>query len=108
IGRESLDGEEAENRLAELLGYQHAGRGASKAEHWGIPGLLWIEQGAAQELREAVGHATDHLRGALNESLGEVAASGGDELLGAVEAQRNELLTEAGGRPRGVYKEALD
>lgn len=108
IGRESLDGEEAENRLAELLGYQHAGRGASRAEHWGIPGLLWIEQGAAQELREAVGHATDHLRGALNESLGEVAASGGDELLGTVEAQRNELLTDASGRPRGAYKDALD
>ncbi|HRP96119.1 MAG TPA: AAA family ATPase [Rhodocyclaceae bacterium] len=108
IGREALDGEEAETRLAELLGYQHAGRGASKAEHWGIPGLLWIQQGAAHELRDAVGHATDHLRSALEASLGEVAASGGDELLAAVEAQRNELLTEAGGRPRGAYKDALE
>lgn len=108
LGRENLDGEEAENRLAELLGYQHAGRGASKAEHWGIPGLLWIQQGEAHALRDAVGHATDHLRNALNQSLGEVAASGGDDLLASVEARRNELLTESGGRPRGVYKEALE
>ncbi|MFN3987101.1 MAG: AAA family ATPase [Rhodocyclaceae bacterium] len=108
LGREHLDGEEAENRLAELLGYQHAGRGASKAEHWGIPGLLWIQQGEAHALRDAVGHATDHLRNALNQSLGEVAASGGDELLASVEARRNELLTESGGRPRGAYKEALE
>lgn len=108
IGGETLDGEEAENRLAALLGFQHAGRGASKAEHWGIPGLLWIEQGGAQALREAVGHAGDHLRGALEGALGEVAASGGDALLATVEAQRAELLTEAGGRPRGAYKEALE
>lgn len=108
IGSETLDGEEAENRLAALLGFQHAGRGASKAEHWGIPGLLWIEQGGAQALREAVGHAGDHLRGALERALGEVAASGGDALLATVETQRAELLTEAGGRPRGAYKEALE
>lgn len=108
IGSHRLDGAEAEDRLAELLGFLHAGKGASRAEHWGIPGLLWIQQGAAHELRDAVGHATDHLRSALNESLGEVAASGGDELLAAVQAQRAELLTEAGGRPRGAYKEALD
>lgn len=108
IGRETLDGEEAENRLAELLGFQHAGRGASKAEHWGIPGLLWIQQGAAHALRDALGHAADHLRSALEAALGEVAASGGDALLAAVEAQRSELLTEAGGRPRGLYKDALE
>src|SRR5690606_23872521 len=70
--------------------------------------LLWIEQGAAQEVHEAIGHATDHLRSALNASLGEVAASGGDELLADVEVQRNELLTRVDGRPRGAYKEALD
>lgn len=102
-----LDGTEAEDALAELFGFRHAGKGASKAEHWGIPGLLWIEQGAAQQLREAVTHAADHLRAALEESLGAVASSGGDELVAAVEAARNELLTAAAGKPRGAYAEAL-
>lgn len=106
IGPRRLDGMEAENHLASLLGFEHAGKGASKAEHWGIPGLLWIEQGAGAELRAAVANAADHLRSALNESLGEVASSGGDEVLASVEAMRNELLTPASGAPRGPFAEA--
>lgn len=103
-----LDGAEAEDHLAELLGFQHAGKGASKAEHWGIPGLLWIQQGGAQDIRESIGHATDHLRSALDTTLGEVASSGGDEVLAKVEALRNELLTAATGKPRGPYQQAFE
>jgi hypothetical protein len=58
----------AEDHLAELLGFAFAGKGASKAEHRGIPGLLWIEQGSAQAVRDAVGHAAGHLQRALNGS----------------------------------------
>ena len=107
-GSQHLDGVEAEDHLAELLGFQHAGKGVSKAEHWGIPGLLWIQQGSAQDLREPVGHATDHLRSVLNTSLGEIASSGGDEVLAKVEALRNELLTATTGKPRGAYQQALE
>lgn len=107
-GATHLDGAEAEDHLAGLLGFEHAGKGASKAEHWGIPGLLWIQQGSAQDIREPVDHATDHLRTALNASLGEVASSGGDEVLATVQALRNELLTAASGKPRGAYQEAIE
>ncbi|MCL5059734.1 MAG: AAA family ATPase [Candidatus Thermoplasmatota archaeon] len=107
-GSQQLDGVEAEDHLAELLGFQHAGKGASKAEHWGIPGLLWIRQGGAQDIHEPVGHATGHLRTALNASLGEVASSGGDEVLAKVEALRNDLLTATTGKPRGAYQQALE
>jgi hypothetical protein len=106
-GSRRLDGAEAEDHLADLLGFRYAGRGASAAEHWGIPGLLWIPQGGAQEVRESVTHATDHLRKALNESLGEVASSGGDEVMASVEAKRNELLTPATGAVRGEYATAI-
>jgi AAA domain len=106
-GAQRMDGASAEDHLAELLGFQYAGKGASAAQHWGIPGLLWIQQGAGQDIKDPVAHATDHLRNALNESLGEVASSGGDEVLAAVEAQRNELLTPASGAPRGAYAEAI-
>ena len=106
-GAQRLDGALAEDHLAELLGFQYAGKGASAAQHWGIPGLLWIQQGSGQDIKDPVSHATDHLRTALNESLGEVASSGGDEVLAAVETQRNELLTPASGAPRGVYAEAI-
>lgn len=101
---EALNGDEAEERLAELLGFSHPGRGASKAEHWGIPGLLWIEQGAGHELRDAVEHAGHHLHTALGSELGEVASSSGDAILQAVETQKKALLTAATNRPSGEYK----
>ena len=106
-GGQRLESTEAEDRLAELLGFRHAGRGASQAEHWGIPGLLWISQGSAHEIREPLIHATDHLRRALDASLGEIASSHGDEVLARVEAERNALLTRSGGAPRDAYAEAL-
>lgn len=102
IAGRRLNGDEAEERLAELLGYQLPGRGASKAEYWGIPGLLWIEQGCGQDLREPVAHASGYLKSVLGESLGEVASSAGDEVIALVERERAVLLT-ATGRPTGVY-----
>ena len=106
-GPQQIDGALAEDHLVELLGFQYAGKGASAAQHWGIPGLLWIQQGAGQYIHDPVAHATDHLRNALNASLGEVASSGGDDVLATVETQRNELLTPACGAPRGALSDAL-
>lgn len=108
IGNRQMDGTDAEDHLAELLGFQHAGKGASKAEHWGIPGLLWIQQGSAQDIHDAVDHASDHLRTALNASLGEIASSGGDEVLATVQSLRNELLTATTNKPRGPWQEAIE
>lgn len=107
IGVQRLDGAAAEDHLAELLGFQYAGRGVSAAEHWGIPGLLWMQQGTAQDIKDAVVHATDHLRTALNASLGEVVSSGGDDVLASVEAARNALLTPAKDSPRGELAESI-
>ena len=107
FGSHQLDGAAAEDHLASLLGFQYAGRGASAAEHWGIPGLLWISQGMGHDIKDPVTHATSHLRTALNGVLGEVASSGGDEVLERVEAARNELQTPVTGTPRGPYVEAI-
>ena len=101
-----LDGEDAEHHLAEMLGFEFPGKGASKPEHWGIPGLLWIEQGTGQEIGAPVGNATDHLRKALDQSVGEVASSQGDDVMATVRELRNELLTAAG-RPRAAYAVAI-
>jgi DNA repair exonuclease SbcCD ATPase subunit len=107
FGARTLDGAEAEDFIAEQLGFAFAAKGSSKAEHWGIPGLLWMEQGGAQDVRAAVTHATDHLRTALNASLGEIAGGDGDDVTNEVERLRNELLTPSSDRPRGAYAEAL-
>ncbi len=108
IGARRLDGAEAEDHLATLLGFQHATKGASKAEHWGIPGLLWMAQGTAQDVRAPLTHATDHLRTVLNSAVSEVASSHGDQVIARVESARNELLTARTGKPTGAYLEALE
>lgn len=102
VGTESYSEDDAEEKLAELLGYQYPKRGASKAEHWGIPGLLWVEQGTGQDIEQAIEHAGDHLKSALNSMVGEVASSGGDDLIETVRSQRDTLLTGTG-KPRGDY-----
>lgn len=104
IDHQQLSGEEAEDALATMLGFQFPGKGASKAQHWGIPGLLWIEQGTGQDLREAVTNAGDHLKSALSASLGVISSTGGDEVIGEVEALRGVLLTKTG-KPTGEYAE---
>lgn len=103
IGSERYSGDEAEEKLTELLGYEQPPRGSSQEKHWGIPGLLWVEQGTGQDLKQSVEHAGDHLKSALNSLLGEVASTGGDEIINAVIARRSELLTGTG-RPRGDYE----
>lgn len=107
VGTRRLEGVEAEDALAERLGFQFALKGASREEHWGIPGLLWIEQGSAHAVRDAVVNAADHLRKALDESLGEVSASGGDEVVNQVRKWRDELLTGTG-KPKASFQKAID
>lgn len=104
-GAQRLQGAAAEDHLAALLGFQFADKGAARPEHGGIPGLLWIEQGAAQVLEEPVQHAAAHLQRALDEQLGGIAASGGDALLLRVRELRAELLT-ATGKPTGELDRA--
>ncbi|WP_368643357.1 AAA family ATPase [Castellaniella ginsengisoli] len=106
VGGRRFDGEAAEEKLAELLGYQFPGKGASKAQHWGVPGLLWIEQGEGQELRGPAAHASQYLKSALGDGLSDIASSTGDALIARVEAERAKLLT-ATGRPTGEYAEIL-
>lgn len=107
-GAQRLDGEEAENALAALLGFELPGRGQSKPDLAGIPGLLWIQQGDGQNLQEAAGHAGAHLREALTQLSGELASGDGDRLYERVAAERGALLDARNGRPKGVYKEAED
>lgn len=107
VDGQALENDEAEQHLCELLGFQLSSKGASRAEHWGIPGLLWIEQGTAHQIEPSVRFATDHLRTALQGSLGEVASTAGDDVLARVLAERAELMTDKTGRPRGAWAEAL-
>lgn len=103
VDGEHFSGDEAEDKLAELMGYSFAGRGASKPEHHGIPGLLWVQQGSIQEIQHPVEYAGQYLQSALGEELGAVASGSGDWLLAKVTALRGELLTKTG-RTTNDYK----
>jgi len=103
----SFDGEQAEEHLAQVLGFGYAAKGASKPDHWGIPGLLWIQQGEGHLVHDAVSHATDHLRTALESTLGAVASTGGDDVLASLRAKRDALLTAKGGLPKGQFAEVV-
>lgn len=99
-------GDEGEERLSNLLGYEYAGKGASQQKHWGIPGLLWVEQGSGQEIQGPVEFAGQHLKAALGGNLGEVTSSMGDALIDQVSKERSKLLTGTG-RPTGAYAQAI-
>ena len=80
---------------------------ATEDTELGLSGLLWVEQGSGQDLD--VSHARNHLHTALGSQTqggvaNSLAATGGDELLARLQAQRSELLTPAG-RPRPDYAE---
>ena len=107
-GARTLDGEDAEQYLAELLGFSFAGKGASRPEHWGIPGLLWIEQGQGHLIKSSVENAADHLRKALDASVGEVASTQGDALIAKVRTERDLLLTPSTDKPKGELKRVID
>lgn len=103
----AYSGDEADDMLADLLGFELPKRGASRPDQWGIPGLLWIDQGTGQEIQAPVEHAGQHLKAALGDNLGEVASSTGDELINRVTAERAKLLT-ATGKPTGDYGKTIE
>lgn len=104
--RENLDGEDAEDYLASLIGYSYARRGASRDDNWGIPGLLWVQQGAGQDVHAQVEHADSHLQGALQALVGNIASTGGDAVIDRLSAQKDALVTGARNDPRGPYATA--
>ena len=103
----AVESDEAEDAVATLLGFGFALKGASKAANWGIPGLLWIQQGDGHQLSEPVDNARDHLRSALESTVSAVASSMGDDLLARLKAERALLLTPETGKPRGAYADAI-
>ncbi|OZI75019.1 AAA family ATPase [Bordetella genomosp. 12] len=106
VDDQRLEGDEAEQALARLLGFEIPGRGQSKPEHAGVPGLLWIAQGSGQDLAEPALHAAGQVREALTHITGELASQDGDRFHAQVQEARAALLDARGGKPKGAYKAA--
>lgn len=101
IGGDHWEGGDADERLAERLGFALSKKGVSRADTHGIPGLLWIEQGASANLAEPVDHATSSLEERLKNILGEIASTSGGRLTAALQVELAKMRT-ATGRTTGV------
>lgn len=107
IGTERWDGNEADEQLAERLGFALSARGSSRAETHGIPGLLWIEQGASADLDTAVAHAAGSLEERLKSILGDIVSSAGSGLAAAIQNELAKLRTIKTNKPTGVLAEDM-
>ncbi|CAN0627354.1 AAA_23 domain-containing protein [Burkholderia multivorans] len=106
IGHQTLTEDEAEQKLSELLGFSRAERGASKPEHAGIPGLLWVRQGQTRDVRDSGEHAANYVRDALAQLSGGEVSGGNDVLIDAVQRELWKLLTERKRSPTGALADA--
>ncbi|MGE8508415.1 MAG: AAA family ATPase [Paraburkholderia terricola] len=106
IGQSVFSEDEAEDKLAALLGFSRAARGPLKAENAGVPGLLWVQQGGTQEMRDSTGHAAQYLRDALSQLSGSRESAGEDALIAAVQRELRQLLTARTQKSTGPLAEA--
>ncbi|MGY6254967.1 AAA family ATPase [Paraburkholderia caledonica] len=106
IGQAVFGEDEAEDKLAALLGFSRAARGPLKAENAGVPGLLWVQQGGTQDMRDSTGHAAQYLRDALSQLSGSRESAGEDALIAAVQRELRQLLTARTQKSTGPLAEA--
>lgn len=106
-GPQALDGEDAEDHLANLFGYTYAGKGLNRPDNLGVPGLLWIEQGSGQDLLDPVSFAGEQLKSAVASIAGVVASTSGDAVIDKLYIERDAFITRAQGRPTGDYAKVI-
>ncbi|MGC2040794.1 AAA family ATPase, partial [Paraburkholderia caledonica] len=106
IGQAVFGEDEAEDKLAALLGFSRAARGPLKAENAGVPGLLWVQQGGTHDMRDSTGHAAQYLRDALSQLSGSRESAGEDALIAAVQRELRQLLTARTQKSTGPLAEA--
>jgi DNA repair exonuclease SbcCD ATPase subunit len=101
-----LTDDAAEQRLIELLRFERRqGRSRPDAQHLGLQGVFWIDQGTAFAGLEALAAGRDRFAAALETEVG--AVTGGDRarrLIGEVKARCRAFWTERNWLPTGELK----
>lgn len=103
-----LAGLAAEEKLQELLRFRPPGKGQGKPDqHHGVFGMFWIEQGRAFSPLPLSSDNRTTLMGALESEVGQVLGGArGRKLKDAIATQYSLVFTD-GGKPRGLYAQAL-
>jgi hypothetical protein len=107
-GGKTLKEDTAEEFLSNLMGFTHSPKGATRPEHAGVPGLLWVAQNTAQNVAGAASNAASYLRDALAQLAGGNTSGGEDALIVAVQRELFQLVTDKKRSPTGVMLEAIN
>ena len=102
-----LEGAEAEDYLAELLGFEFAKKGGSRSELQGLAGLLWVEQTKAMAAVDLSDTSRRRVQSVFEHEMRELL--GGDSG-DALHQRITEMWGEYFGRngPVGAYKKLAD
>src|SRR5690625_521270 len=103
-----LEGDAAELKLRELLGFEEAGKTGAKPETIGMWNVLWVQQGQSFGALDLPDSARSSLHSALESEVGTVLGGRRGRALPQVIAKQLSALVTSTGRPRGPYKELLD
>jgi hypothetical protein len=99
-GGRTLDGEAAEERLAQLLGVTPGRSTELRPEDRGLWALLWVDQGQSREQPVHSEASQSRLLDQLSREIGEAAAGAtGQRLLARAEAEFGRFFSTANGRP---------
>ena len=102
------EGPQAEEFVAGLLGFSYAPRGASKAEHQGVAGLLWVEQAQAFEAVALSEQTRRQLHTVFDAEMSELLGGEHGEALHRRIGERRAAYFDRRGRPRGDYRRCQD
>ena len=103
-----LEGDEAEDTLRDLLGFDEPGKSGAKPETLGMWNVLWVQQGHSFGALNLPDSARSNLHSALESEVGSVlGGKRGRALPEVVDKQLAEFVTSTG-RPRGDYKVLID
>ena len=103
-----LEGDEAEDTLRDLLGFDEPGKTGAKPETLGMWNVLWVQQGQSFGALDLPDSARSSLHSALESEVGEVlGGKRGRALPDSVDKQLSELVTSSG-KPRGNYRDLID
>lgn len=99
------EGPQAEEFVAGLLGFSYAPRGASKAEHQGLAGLLWVEQARAFEAVKLSDQSRRQLHTVFDAEMNELLGGEHGEALHRRIGELREAYFDKRDKPRGDYRQ---
>jgi DNA repair exonuclease SbcCD ATPase subunit len=99
------EGPQAEDQVAGLLGFSYAPRGASRPEHQGLAGLLWVEQARAFEAVALSDQSRRQLHGVFDTEMSELLGGEHGEALHRRVAELRESYFDKRDKPRGDYRQ---